>query len=86
MRCPNCGSDRPGQHYADMCVGDATLRRLDGPDTSSVCGGCGCKRLDANGRCDACGARKGQAREPFVRREMPLIASHMYPLPPGVKR
>lgn len=27
-RCPNCGSDRPGQHYDDMCVGDATLRPL----------------------------------------------------------
>lgn len=31
-RCPNCGSDRPGQHYQDACPGDATLRPLADPE------------------------------------------------------
>lgn len=70
-RCENCGSDRPGEHYGPgLCAGDATLRRLDDPLTAATCPGCGCKRLDANGVCGACGARKGQAREPWTYRRL----------------
>lgn len=36
--------------------------------TAQTCGGCGLKCLDAHGQCRACGARKGQSREPWVER------------------